>query len=253
MTAGQLVAPRRGNLGRPPLHDNQRERVIACAAELFAREGFENVGMGRLAEAVGISKAGVYHYFRAKQEILDAIVVTTLDGLEDAVVAATDRVSGARHRFVTFMSAHAAYFEANYWAFTAMLVGFGGLGSQATREAVVEQRDRYERYLRQIIEAGIESGDFRPVHVPTASRAALSMLNWMARWFDPSGPERAADFAVAYAELLLDGFSHPAPSIQTARSQAASRAPRRAASRREARLQDASSDSITPPAPPGNA
>ena len=77
MTASQPgIRPRRGGLGRPPLHDNQRERVIACAAELFAREGFENVGMSRLADAVGISKAGVYHYFRAKREILDTIVVT---------------------------------------------------------------------------------------------------------------------------------------------------------------------------------
>lgn len=198
--------PRRGSLGRPPLHDNQRERVISHAAELFAREGFENVGLGQLAKAVGISKAGVYHYFRAKQEILDAIVVTTLDGLTNAVVAATERVCTPRERFVSFMTAHAAYFEANYWAFTAMLVGFSGIGSSATRAAVVERRDRYEALLRQIIADGIQGGDFRPVDLATSSRAALSMLNWMARWFDPSGPERATDFAAAYAELLLDGI-----------------------------------------------
>lgn len=207
MATGQIDnRPQRRSPGRPPFHDNQRDRVIACAAELFAREGFENVGMERLADAVGISKAGIYHYFRAKHEILDAIVVTTLDGLADAVTAAVDEARTPRQRFASFMTAHAAYFEANYWAFTAMLVGFGGIRSPAMRGAVVEQRDRYESLLRQIIADGIQSGDFRPVDLGTASRAALSMLNWMVRWFDPSGPERATDLATAYVELLLDGI-----------------------------------------------
>jgi TetR/AcrR family transcriptional regulator, cholesterol catabolism regulator len=196
---------RRGTPGRPPFHDNQRDRVVACAAELFAREGFENVGMERLADAVGISKAGIYHYFGAKHEILDAIVVATLDGLIDAVTDAVEKAPTPRRRLVAFMTAHAAYFEANYWSFTAMLVGFGGIRSPA-RGAVVEQRDHYESLLRQIIADGIESGDFRRVDLSTASRAALSMLNWMVRWFDPSGPERAADLAAAYVELLLDGI-----------------------------------------------
>jgi AcrR family transcriptional regulator len=234
MTAGQERRPRRGNLGRPPLHDNQRERVIACAAELFAREGYENVGLGRLAETVGISKAGVYHYFRAKQDILDAIVATTLDGLMDTVFAAVEEVPAPRERLAAFMTAHAAYFEANYWAFTTMLVGFGGLRSRAARGPVVEQRDRYERLLRQIIADGIERGDFRPVHVPTASRAALSMLNWMARWFDPSGPERATDFAAGYADLLLDGIGGYGPA---APAYAASREARRAVIRADARVE----------------
>ena len=238
MTAGQPgIRRRRGGLGRPPLHDSQRERVIACAAELFAREGFENVGMSRLADAVGISKAGVYHYFRAKREILDTIVVTTLDGLMESVAAATVEVNSPRDRLTAFMTAHAAYFEANYWAFTAMLVGFGGLGSRATREAVVEQRDRYEGLLRQILQEGVDSGDFRAVHLPTASRAALSMLNWMARWFDPSGPERATDVAARYAELLLDGLGRRPTDTVPPRAHPASRETRRASRRAEARLE----------------
>jgi len=238
VTAGQPgIRPRRGGLGRPPLHDNQRERVIACAAELFAREGFENVGMGRLADAVGISKAGLYHYFRAKREILDTIVVTTLDGLMETVAAATVEVKRPRDRLTAFMTAHAAYFEANYWAFTAMLVGFSGLASRPTRELVVEQRDRYEGLLRDILQEGVDSGDFRAVHLPTASRAALSMLNWMARWFDPSGPERATEVAAKYAELLLDGLGRRGAATAQPRAHAASREARRAARRAEARLE----------------
>jgi AcrR family transcriptional regulator len=175
----------------------------------------------------------VYHYFRAKREILDTIVITTLDGLMETVAAAAAEAESPRDRLVAFVTGHAAYFEANYSAFTTMLVGFGGLGLHATPAAVVERRDRYEGLLRRILQEGVDSGDFRAVHIPTASRAALSMLNWMARWFDPSGPERAAEIAARYAELLLDGLGQPAPT----RAHAASREVRRAARRAEARLE----------------
>jgi AcrR family transcriptional regulator len=180
--------------------------VIACAAELFARDGFENVRLDQIAEAVGISKAGIYHYFRAKQEILVAIVVSALDGLTEAVLTATAQATGPRARLVAFMTAHADYFEANYWAFMTMLVGFGGIRSPVRRGPVVGKRDRYEGLLREIVADGIASGDFRPVDVATVSRAVLSLLNWMARWFDPDGSERAADVALCYVELLLDGI-----------------------------------------------
>jgi AcrR family transcriptional regulator len=219
--------------GRPPRNVDQRERVIARAAELFARDGFENVGLGQIAEAVGISKAGLYHYFRAKREILDEIILMTLDGLIEAVGSAVEAETAPRDRFVAFLTAHASYFEANYWAFTAMLVGFGGLWPPSARDAAVERRDHYEGMLREIVAAGIRSGDFRRVDVPTASRAALSMLNWMSRWYDPTGRVRAATVAEGYAELLLDGLGAPF-------SVPGRRAPRR------------TSRSTRPPAPSGS-
>jgi AcrR family transcriptional regulator len=180
--------------------------VIACAAELFARDGFEQVRLDQIAEEVGISKAGIYHYFRAKREILDAIVVSAVDGLTDAVLTATAQAAGPREQLVAFMTAHAEYFEANYWAFMTMLVGFGGIRSPVRRGPVVGQRDRYEGLLREIVADGVARGDFRPVDVATVSRAVLSLLNWMARWFDPEGSERASDLALRYVDLLLDGI-----------------------------------------------
>src|SRR4051812_14691616 len=118
------MAPGQPGRGRPPRNADQRDRVIARAAELFARDGFENVGLGQIAEAAEMSKAGLYHYFRAKREILDEIVLMTLDGLIESVGGAVETAATPRERFVAFLTAHASYFEENYWAFTAMLVGF---------------------------------------------------------------------------------------------------------------------------------
>lgn len=196
----------RKRLGRPPRAENQRERILHEAAILFARSGFDASSLTELAEESGISKAGIYHYFKTKQEVYDAIILQTLQGLEDHVSAVVREARDPYDRLVAFMSAHADYFERNYWAFRAMLISFSAMSAPLARAEAVILRERYERLLRGIIADGVARGDFRNVDPASAGRAVLSLLNWMARWYRPDGPNTAAAFALEYADLLLKGL-----------------------------------------------
>src|SRR5215472_779839 len=119
-----MSEPTRRRLGRPPRAENQRERIMHEAAILFARSGFDASSLNELAEEIGISKAGIYHYFKTKQDVYDAIIVQTLQGLFDTVSSRVADESDPYDRLLAFMMAHADYFERNYWAFRAMLVSF---------------------------------------------------------------------------------------------------------------------------------
>lgn len=198
------VAPRR--LGRPPRTENQRERILQEAAALFGRSGFDAASLSDLAAEVGISKAGLYHYFRAKQDVYDAIIIETLEALVAYVNEAVERAAEPRARLLAFMEAHAAFFESNYWAFRCMLVSYSGMSAPALRHDAVVLRENYEHLLRTIIADGVRRDQFRDVDPASAGRAILSMLNWMARWFQPSGPRTAPEVAREYADLLLHGL-----------------------------------------------
>ena len=193
-------------LGRPPLADNQRERILREAAILFARSGFEASSLSDLAEEAGISKAGVYHYFRSKQDIYDAIIVQTLQELIEHVDLAVANATGVRAQLLALRTAHAEFVECHYWAFCAMLVGFSGMKTRALRQEAAELRERYEHRLRTIIAEGVARGEMRAVDPVSAGRAVLSMLNWMARWFHPGGAKTAPDVAREYADLLFRGL-----------------------------------------------
>ena len=47
--------------------DERRRRLLDLGAELFARHGYEELSMARIAREAGISKALLYHYFPSKQ------------------------------------------------------------------------------------------------------------------------------------------------------------------------------------------
>ena len=192
--------------GRPPTIENARDRILDDAARLFARDGYDGTSLGELAASVGVTKAAIYHYFPNKQEIYEAIIVRTLEGLRRHVSQATAQTSGPEEALARFMIAHADFFEDHYDGFLTMLVGYGGMENVVMIAEAQKLRDEHEQALRHIIADGIAKGAFRPIDIDVTSRAVLSMLNWMVRWFKTGKGRRAAAFAQDYCDLMLGGL-----------------------------------------------
>ena len=201
-----MSEPVQRRLGRPPRAANQRERIMHEASILFARSGYDASSLNDLAEEAGISKAGIYHYFKSKQDVYDAIIIKTLEGLFDHVSAAVESAAEPREKLRAFMMAHATFFEHNYWAFCCMLVTFGGMSESVSRHEAAALRERYEHLLRGLIAEGVKLGQFRQVDPADTGRAVLSMLNWMARWFHLGGAKTAVQIVEGYADLILGGL-----------------------------------------------
>ena len=76
--------------GRSPGYDDQREMILRHAAELFARRGYPATSMNEVAEACGLSKPTLYHYFKDKYHLLVHITeghVSRLQALVEEVQA----------------------------------------------------------------------------------------------------------------------------------------------------------------------
>lgn len=57
-----------------PRKELVREQLIDIAANMFDKKGYAQTGMGDIAQAIGLGRSAVYHYFRNKEEILAALV-----------------------------------------------------------------------------------------------------------------------------------------------------------------------------------
>ncbi|MRG59750.1 TetR family transcriptional regulator [Agromyces sp. CFH 90414] len=66
----------------------KREEILATALDVIARNGYGRASVRELADAVGLSQAGLLHYFTSK-ELLFAEVLRTRDEV-DASAYATD-------------------------------------------------------------------------------------------------------------------------------------------------------------------
>jgi AcrR family transcriptional regulator len=92
--------------------DERRQQLIDVGSTLFAEHAFEEISMRQIAEAAGISKALLYHYFPSKTELFKAAVqlhATELQRLLDPGQEAADPFQELTAR----LDAYLTWIEAN--------------------------------------------------------------------------------------------------------------------------------------------
>ena len=68
--------------GRPAGGSDTRERILASARELFARNGIGNTSIRAVATAAGVDSALVHHYFGTKEKLFAAAVRIPIDPMD---------------------------------------------------------------------------------------------------------------------------------------------------------------------------
>ncbi|VBA61334.1 TetR/AcrR family transcriptional regulator [Mycobacterium attenuatum] len=73
-------------------------RILDAALQLIAEHGVGGTSLQMIADAIGVTKAAVYHQFKSKEQIVIALTERELGGLEEALEAAEAqaRQPGAR-------------------------------------------------------------------------------------------------------------------------------------------------------------
>jgi AcrR family transcriptional regulator len=63
-------------------------RILDAALQLIAEHGVGGTSLQMIADAIGVTKAAVYHQFKTKEQIVIALTERELGGLEEALEAA---------------------------------------------------------------------------------------------------------------------------------------------------------------------
>lgn len=82
-----------GRLGSIPRTAAQT-RVMLAALDLFADHGVSGTSLQMIADAIGVTKAAVYHQFKTKDQIIIAVTEMQLSRLEEVL----DDAAAAEHR-----------------------------------------------------------------------------------------------------------------------------------------------------------
>ncbi len=80
------------------LPSTAQARIISAALELFARKGVGGTSLQMIADAIGVTKAAVYHQYKTKDEIVLAAAEAELERVDAVIRAAEAEPSRARAR-----------------------------------------------------------------------------------------------------------------------------------------------------------
>lgn len=84
----------------------RRAEIVTAAARTFADNGYGNVGMRDIADAVGIRGASLYHYFSSKEDILYAICLSVTREPVEQNLPLLDAAGTPTERLTELVRAH---------------------------------------------------------------------------------------------------------------------------------------------------
>lgn len=151
-----------------------RQQILLAAIKLLGTKGYANMSMNDIVAESGISKGGIYWHFKNKDAIIEAVFVSILVAqlaFIEAQLAGTDPAEDRLRRI--FGIAHLVEEES-----TPPPLEFYAL---AARDAALMEQVRryvhiYQERIAQVIQQGIDSGEFAPVDPRMTALNLLSIL-----------------------------------------------------------------------------
>lgn len=67
------------------MNDEKKEKLIAAATTLFARDGYDRVSIRQIGDAAGVNSAMISYYFGGKQGLYDAVLASQISSVKQFV------------------------------------------------------------------------------------------------------------------------------------------------------------------------
>ena len=188
--------------------EDKRQQLLGAAVRVFARKGFHASRVGDIAEEAGVAHGLLYHYFKSKDQVLEAvfhenwsILVARIESVEETDEPAADQIR------------HIAAIVLRTWlhlpdVVRVVIQEFGR--SPELGERIGELTLPIDA-LQRVIARGIERGEFRkdidPAFAATVVYGSIDEL--LTAWVLgrlPSDEEAVARAEQTLVEVILLGL-----------------------------------------------
>ncbi len=182
-----------------------KRNILKRAAAVFADVSYATSTISDLAQATGVSRGALYHYFPSKEAILrgilDAHLVEFLEMIDKAMQSSRNAVE--QLRAVTRASV-----ELNAQSPDEQMLLLNELNQLAE-----EDRERLKGLERQILDRLSDllirvdvAGKITPGNKRVYTMMYLGIVNYTFAWYDPKGSVSPAEFADLATDLFLNGL-----------------------------------------------
>jgi AcrR family transcriptional regulator len=209
-------------------YDQKRLGILSRSAALFAAHGYTGTSITMIAEACGVSKALMYHYYSSKDAVLFDLLSDHLQHLVAVVEAASQSSDNGQERLLAIA---AALLEAYRGADAEHQVQIASLGllPPAQQEILKEMERKLVALVSDALLAAVPGVAERRHLQKPLTMSLFGMLNWHYLWFrEGKGITRdnyarmvtglilaGADEAMARADESVEGIERPAAKKKT--------------------------------------
>jgi AcrR family transcriptional regulator len=184
------------------------EQILNVASGLMARRGYSQTSIRDVARETGFSLAGMYYYFRSKEDLLYKIQHRTFTALLEEQERTVSEGADAREKFRRLVQNHLSYYTRHFNEMKVCTFELHSLEGERYQE-IEQLRRRYFRVMAEVVgeilgtEDGGNNGEDEVRHY---SLFIFGMLNWIFMWFDPERDAPVEALGDKVIHLVLSGL-----------------------------------------------
>jgi TetR/AcrR family transcriptional regulator, cholesterol catabolism regulator len=183
----------------------KKENIERTATSLFKKKGYTAASMRDLASEIGVEPATLYSHIKSKEEILQKICFNIAGLFFEAITPLERAEMTAAQKLKSYIKVHVGVVTGHTDSFAVYLNEWKHLTGEH-RQEFLNMRDEYEEKFREVINAGKNSGEFKPIDEKLVVLTILSALNHIHEWYKPTGKMSPNEIAEHLANLLLSGL-----------------------------------------------
>ena len=187
--------------------NNKYERILDGAATVFAKEGFHQATVAKIAKAAGVADGTIYIYFKNKDDIL----VQFFNFKTRQVFSKFRQVMEKPHNAVTKLRNLIAQHFAAFQADIQMAVIYQAETRRNRRlveKEILEMGKMYADIVSEIVQQGQKEGVIsQNLHLPLARRMIIGTVGDVINsWIQSGEKYELVPLADPLVELLINGL-----------------------------------------------
>ena len=192
--------------------DDRLKQIFFAAAQLFCEQGYDATTMSDIGDAIGITKAAIYHFVPGgKQDLLFAIINYGMDTVDEFVIAPAKKITDADERLRAIIINHARLVmrsstSQGFNPVTVVTDEVAGL-SPAQRRKINQRKSAYMDLVRETLRK-LQKEDKLKEHldVTVIAFSLIGMIIWLGHWYRPEGRLSSDEVAEIIYRMLRDGI-----------------------------------------------
>jgi len=179
--------------------------IYRTAAQIILRKSYDATSINDIANALGMTKAGLYHYINGKKELLFDIMNFGLDELDEEVATPAGEIAEPTERLRFIIASHAQLVTRGQGAITILVDEITAL-TPAQNRIITRRKREYFNRLRELLNTLKAEGKLQDVDTTVATFSLLGMISWLSRWFRQNGALTQEQVAEQITKIALNGL-----------------------------------------------
>jgi AcrR family transcriptional regulator len=187
--------------------DQRYQEILERAARLIFERGYDAASMQDIAEACGLTKAGLYHHIKTKEAMLLAIMHYGMDLFEDRVISKVRDIADPVARLRECMARNIALVTLDTSKEVTIILHEHQTLTGAARLEINARKKRYVQFLETAFREADERGQIRPIDPTLAAFSFLGVVLWTYKWYRADGKLAPRQLSDGMIDLFFDGLT----------------------------------------------